>query len=233
VERRARDSRHSGESTLARVLIVPGRRYVVRVRRLLLPLLLALAIPTASVAAGQRANADWKVQAGKSFQRAGEYSTSLGRNTYLQDAIEAFGPASGCRVVGKDNHVVATWASRGIWIDAGTYAVMPAGENGCMSPDLIHVSQIRLTDKRWVTSLGLRVGDPTTKLRRLYPKSPYVAASQGWGRNQYYLVWQHGPCIGVCTRFEARYGVDYGRLMAQVKNGRVAAFWLPVFGQGE
>lgn len=202
-------------------------------RRSLLPLLLALAIPAASVAAGQRENADWKVQAGKSFQRAGEYSTSLGRKTYLQDAIEAFGPASGCRVAGTARHVVATWASRGIWIDAWTYGVMPAGENGCTSPDLIHVSQIRLTDKRWVTSLGLRVGDPTTKLRRLYPKSPYVPASQAWGRNHYYLVWQHGPCIGVCTPLEERSGVNYARLMAQVKNGRVVAFWLPIFGQGE
>jgi hypothetical protein len=108
-------------------------------------------------------------------------------------------------VVGSKNHAVAVWADRGIWMDLWTYGLMPDGENGCVSPDLIHVSQIRLTDPRWTTSLGLRVGDRTTKLRRLYPKSPYVDRKQAWGRNQYYLVWRHGPCvIGDCTRYEQR-----------------------------
>lgn len=97
-------------------------------------------------------------------------------------------------------------------------------------PDLIAVSEIRLTDQRWVTALGLRVGDPTTKLRRLYPRSRYY---EGRPRNQYYLVSNHGPCIGLCTPFEQRNGVGYSRLSAQVKAGRVVAFWLPVFGQGE
>lgn len=111
---------------------------------------------------------------------------------------------------------------------------MPRDENGCISPDLIYVSEIRLTDRRWTTSLGLRVGDRTTKLRRLYPKAPYVDRKQAWGRNQYYLVWRHGRCvIGYCTPYEQRYGIDIAQLMAQVKNGRVIAFWLPVFGQGE
>ena len=111
---------------------------------------------------------------------------------------------------------------------------MPRDENGCISPDLIYVSEIRLTDRRWTTSLGLRVGDRTTKLRRLYPKAPYVDRKQAWGRNQHYLVWRHGRCvIGYCTPYEQRYGIDIAQLMAQVKNGRVIAFWLPVFGQGE
>ena len=136
-------------------------------------------------------------------------------------------------MVGTNNHVVAEWPSRGIWIDAWTFGLIPEDEDGCISPDLIHVSEIRLTGTRWVTSLGLRVGDPTTKLRRLYPKSPYVPGTQAWRRNHYYLVWRRGPCIGVCTPAEKRFGVDYPQLMAQVKNGRVVAFWLPVFGQGE
>lgn len=201
-------------------------------RRVFLSLLVALTIPAFSSAGSDRVAADWKVQAGMTFKRAGEYTVRL-RNTYLQDAIDAYGEPSGCRVVDSNDHVIATWASRGIWIEAWTYGAMPADEDGCVSPDLIRVSQIRLTDKRWITSLGLRVGDPTTKLRRLYPKSPYVDAKRAWGRNQYYLVWRHGPCIGVCTPYEERYGVEKPQLMAQVKTGRVVAFWLPVFGQGE
>src|SRR3990170_1065255 len=158
-------------------------------RLLLLFCLAIVAFAGVASAAPDRTAADWKVQAGKMFQRAGEYSVR-GRNTYLQDAIEAYGRPTSCRVVGSNNHVVATWGDRGIWVDAWTYGLMPEDEDGCISPDLIHVSEIRLTDKRWITSLGLRVGDPTTKLRRLYPKSPYVPGSQAWRRNQYYLVWQ-------------------------------------------
>ena len=201
-------------------------------RPVLLAAFAALLVGAGANSATGRITADWKVQAGKSFQRGGEY-TVRGRNTYLQDAINAYGQPSNCRVVGSNNHVMANWSSRGIWIDAWTNGPMPNDEDGCMSPDLIHVSQIRLTDKRWVTSLGLRVGDATTKLRRLYPRSPYVAANQAWGQNHYYLVGTHGPCIGVCTAYEERVGVDYPRLMAQVKSGRVIAFWMPVFGQGE
>lgn len=200
--------------------------------RYLVILLLALVIPASSSAGHARVAADWKVQAGKGFKRAGEYTVRV-RNTYLQDAIDAYGTPSKC-VVKSNNHVIATWASRGIWIEAWTYGAMPRDEDGCVSPDLIHVSQIRLTDRRWLTSLGLRVGDPTTKLRRLYPKSPYVEADRAWGRNHYYLVWRHGACvIGVCSADELKYGIDTPQLMAQVKAGRVVAFWLPVFGQGE
>lgn len=106
---------------------------------------------------------------------------------------------------------------------------MPEGENGCTSPDLIYVSQIRLSDRRWTTSLGLHVGDSTAKLRRLYPKAKRRALRGG----EYLLVSQRGPCIGVCSAEELRRGVDHPRLTAQVRRGRVTAFWVPVFGQGE
>jgi hypothetical protein len=201
-------------------------------RVLLLLVVSALAATALASATPERAVEDWKVQAGKRFQRAGEYTVRI-RNTRLRNAINAYGKPTSCRVIGSDNHVVAVWESRGIWIDAWTYGGLPAGEDGCMSPDLISVSEIRLTDARWITALGLRVGDRTTKLRRLYPKSPYVDAKQAWGRNQYYLVWRRGPCIGVCSPSEDKYGVDIPQLTAEVRNGHVVAFWLPVFGQGE
>jgi hypothetical protein len=191
----------------------------------------ASAFTSGALSAPDRGAASWLVQAGKTFQRAGEYT--IRRNKRLQDAIKAYGQPTSCRVVGSNNHVVARWPERGISIDAWTYGGLPAGESGCTSPDLIHVSEIRLTGKRWTTSLGLHIGDRTTKLRRLYPRAQYWDRRTRFRRNEYWLVTAHGPCIGVCTPFEVAHGVDYPRLTAQVFGGRVIAIWVPVFGQGE
>jgi len=187
----------------------------------------------AAIAESERNSVSWLVQAGKSFQRAGEYTVRL-RNTEFEDAISAYGRPSSCRVVGSANHAVATWADRGIWIDLWTLGALPEGETGCLSPDLIHVSEIRLTGPRWTTALGLHVGDRTTKLRKLYPKAIYRDRRVNGRRSEYWLVSVHGPCrIGRCSQFEQRYGIDSPRLTAQVRNGRVVAFWIPVGGQGE
>jgi hypothetical protein len=193
-------------------------------------------ISAASVAnvAFAHAAADWKVEAGKHFQKAGEYTVRI-RNTRFQDAIDAWGKPSSCRVAGPNNHAVAGWAERGIWVDLWTYGLMPETENGCISPDLIHVSEIRLTDRRWTTAFGLRVGDPTTKLRRLYPRAQYhdSRSRANFGRTEYWLVTKHMTCLGECNAYEQAHGVDAPQLTAEVRNGRVVAFWLPVFGQGE
>lgn len=200
----------------------------------LLLLLCALSAAAGASAASERSSADWKVQAGKNFQRAGEYILrSSDRNTYVEKALAAYGPGR-CRVADSDNHAVFTWPARGITIDAWTYDGMPSTENGCTSPDLIHVSEIKLADRRWTTALGLHVGDPTTKLRRLYPRSPYVDVRQGARRTEYFLVWRHERClIGICSAYEQRHGIDVPQLTAQIRQGRVIAFWLPVGGQGE
>ena len=183
-------------------------------------------------AATSRAADSWLVQAGKTFQRAGNYTTR-GDNTSVQSAIKAYGRPSSCRVVGSSNHAVFRWQRRGIVIDAWTYGGMPADENGCISPDLIHISEIRLTSERWRTAFGLRIGDPTIKLRRLYPRARYYSGKERFQRAEYWLVTKHGPCTGTCSAFEDEHGVDSPRLTAQIRNGRVIAFWLPVFGQGE
>jgi hypothetical protein len=171
------------------------------------------------------ANAIWFVQAGKTFQRVHEY-TIRSRNTRLSDAIGAFGKPS-CKVIGR-KHVVASWLARGMRIDSRSARALPAGKTGCTSPSLIQVAEIRLTNQRWMTSLGLRVGDPVTKLRRLYPRSPYVRARAGSSRNEYYLVWRHARCSGPCTPEARRRGVNVPRLTAQVANGKVVALRLPV-----
>jgi len=100
------------------------------------------------VAGGKRelSTASWLVQAGKRFQRAGEYVVRL-ENKEFADAIASYGRPSSCRVVDSAQHAVATWADRGFLIDLWTYGGMPEGENGCLSPDLTHVSEIRLTGR--------------------------------------------------------------------------------------
>ena len=125
--------------------------------------------------------------------------------------------------------MVATWADRGIMINAVTFGGLPKGENGCISPDLIWISEVRLSDRRWRTPRGLHVGDRTIKLRSLYPRATYTERP----RAQYYLRKARGPCIGACSPYEDLHGVDYPRLTAQVSNGRVVALWLPIFAQGE
>jgi hypothetical protein len=195
-----------------------------------LAILCSVALAAASACLSLPA-ANWRVQAGKTFQRAGHYTVRLG-NKRFQDAISAWGQPGSCRVVGSSNHAIATWPDRGIWVDLWTYGGMPDGENGCTSRDLIYVSEIRLTNPRWTTALGLRVGDPTTKLRRLYPRAQYQYGSAR-RRSEYYLVSRHTVCIGRCSAYELAHGVEAPQLTAQVRNGRVVAFWLPVGGQGE
>jgi len=173
----------------------------------------------------QPAKALWVVQAGKTFQRVHEYRIRS-RNTRLSDAIGAFGRPS-CNARGG-KHVIARWISRGIRIDSRTDRVLPPGKTGCTTPSLAHISEIRLTDLRWTTSLGLRVGDSAAKLRRLYPRSLSVLARAGSSRNEYYLVWRHERCSGTCTAQARRRGVNLPRLTAQVANGKVVALRLPI-----
>jgi hypothetical protein len=195
--------------------------------------LLSLVWP-ATAAPGQ-AGYSWLVRAGKSFQRAGEYTVRVGSdesNARFENAIQAYGKPTTCRTT-DPTFAVARWPSRGIRMTLATYGGMPEGENGCTSPDLIWVASIRLTDPRWTTSFGLRVGDRTTRLRKLYPRARYASGSKAGGRNDYTLVSVRGPCLGECSPTESRHGVDWPKLTAEVRNGRVIALWLMVGAQGE
>lgn len=170
-------------------------------------------------------SASWVVRATLAFQRAQEYLVR-GGNSRLSDAVKAFGAPS-CRAVTRAR-VVATWVARGIRIEAGAKRTVPRGKAGCSSPGSLHVSEIRLTDRRWTTSVGLRVGDPVARLRARYPKAAYVRGRPGSSKGEYYLVWQRKRCLTHCTPVERRRGINVPRLTAEVTNGRVAAFRLPV-----
>lgn len=88
----------------------------------------------------------------------------------------------------------------------------------------------RLTTRGpWRTNRGLRVGDPQSRVKRLYPRafsgpSFFVGGDRAW-----HLVPRREPCIGDCTSpTQLRSAVQ-----AVVKNGRVRAFVVTVGAAGD
>jgi len=83
------------------------------------------------------------------------------RGTYAQ-ASSVFGRATSCRVLpGKKSR--ATWSSIGLSIQ------FIGGQGLCQSANGAQLQVLTATGPRWRTSKGLAVGDPLTKLERLYP----------------------------------------------------------------
>jgi hypothetical protein len=196
------------------------------VRRFLLILVTAAVVSTPTVAASAPS---WLVRVGPDYIKVGEYRIGS-MNTQLDDVIDAFGEPTSCRVIGKPSHVQATWAGRGLWGDFWTFGLMPTGENGCISPDLIHVSELRLRDPRWHTAVGLRVGDTTVRLRKLYPHARYERRTRYRPRDEYWLASERRICFGDCG---GRRYAPAPLLTAEVRRGKVVALWVPVRAQGE
>jgi len=167
---------------------------------------------------------NWRVKVTKDLQQAGEYAVVS--QTSLAAAIAAYGKPV-CRVSDRRN-VVATWGGRGVRIRGVVSGSLPAGKTGCSAPALVRVAEIRLTDKRWTTGLNVHVGDTVQKLRRLYARTSFVRTTTAPSRAEYYLVWRRVPCVARCTAQAKRRGINIPRLSAEVKNGRVVAFRLPV-----
>jgi hypothetical protein len=87
------------------------------------------------------------------------------RGTYAQ-ATAAFGQATSCRLApGKKSKT--TWSS----IDLAMQFIVAKGSI-CSPSTLMFVQTLTVSGSAWKTSNGLAVGDPVSKLRRLYPASP-------------------------------------------------------------
>ena len=119
------------------------------------------------------------------------------RDATVARAVAVFGePNRGARPI--YDRCTLRWRQLGLTMN--TYysqgALNPCGDSGR------HVSTTA-TDRRWRTSVGLRIGDPATKIRRLYPKGQYQ------GRSEWWLILR--PFAGV----------DLPGLSAKVKSGRV------------
>jgi len=84
------------------------------------------------------------------------------RDGTIGAAVEVLGVPT-ARLPGGLNQCVLKWPSRGITMDT----LFPGAANPC-GPKGNHLSTT-VTDKRWTTDTGLRIGDPAARIRELYP----------------------------------------------------------------
>jgi hypothetical protein len=150
------------------------------------------------------------------------------RDPTLRGAIRALGPPTSCRLVGAPDHALAVWRPLGVTVELRTYGSLRTGETGCTALGHIQVDHVRVTSRSWITALGLRVGDSTGKLRHLYPK----ARLRKFGRlpRAYWLVTRWGSCVGLC---DAPPLTTLPVLLAEVRGGKVTAFYLHVGAEGD
>jgi hypothetical protein len=196
-------------------------------RRFALLIVVALSVLVTETA-GARSADSRLIQVSASFQRLGAFRIS-DDPTYAA-ATRALGPSSSCHVVGNSpSHVVAAWRPLGVSIDLLTYGGIPSGKTGCTAPGLIRVSTVRVTARSWTTSLGLRVGDRVTKLKRLYRRATATNGLHDWYGAGYWLVTRRGTCLGVCNQRTVTAPV----LVAEASGGRVRALVFVVGAQGE
>jgi hypothetical protein len=168
-----------------------SHQYIGGMRRCLLAAGLVAAIAsgtvTASVATTVDAANGYLIQASAKFQRLGGYWIS-DDPTYA-GALDGLGGSSSCHLVGYDpSNVVAAWRPLAVTMNLVTFGGIPTGKTGCTAPERIRVSTVRVTGRRWYTSLGLRVGDSETKLKRMYRLAKRTTGVPGWYRAGYWLV---------------------------------------------
>jgi hypothetical protein len=131
--------------------------------RLLRPLILAACGDPCSPPPGSSTPRTYAITATTSAIRIGPFVAwrPPARGTYAQ-ATSAFGSATNCRVLpGKKSR--ATWSSIGLTIQF-------IGARGtCQTSSGAQLQTLTATGARWRTSKGLAIGDPLSKLERLYP----------------------------------------------------------------
>jgi hypothetical protein len=189
-------------------------------RRVLLFLVVAAAL--GGFPATAESSDSYLIQASAGFQRLGHYWIS-DDPTYA-GALKALGKSSSCHMVFYNpSHVVAAWRPLGVTMTLATFGGMTPGETGCTAPDRIYVSTVRVGSPRWTTSLGLRVGDPVSKLKRLYRNARATKGVPHWYRRGYSLVTQYSRFLSGSEPV----------LVAETRDGRVRAIVFVVGAQGD
>ena len=145
--------------------------------------------------------------------RAGPYSywKALTEGNAYRSAIAAFGrPTARGKDTPGSNVCTVRW--EGVGVDIG-FAWAPGP---CRAKNLGRAvwAGMRLFGSRWRTSRGLRVGDPVTRIKRLYPRARYVSRPPQPG--EWWLQ----------ARRQAELGVQ-PLLVAEVGAGRVIALRVP------
>lgn len=169
-------------------------------RRVLLAL--ALLAAAASAAAALAAPADYTIQ---SDSRIGSFQTKTAPQ--LAGAEAAFGTPSSVRKL-DPMQCRAVWRARGL-----TMTLLDLNQTGdpCGNGGFVSATTI---GKAWHTANGLRVGDPVSRLRRLFPRAAlhlHEGPNSGW-----WLVPRRS-----CAATGAN---PYPGLLARTARGRVSAF---------
>ena len=123
------------------------------------------------------------------------------RDARVERALQLFGRATTVNPIYDSCTLV--WRSLGLTLKSyySQGALPPCG------PSALHVSTTA-TDRRWRTSVGLRIGDPSAKIRRLYPKATYQGKGEWW------------------LSLRPFAGIDLPGLSARAKAGRVVSLTL-------
>lgn len=164
-------------------------------RRLLLALTAACAATAAAAAAS-------------SYVIVGDHAVGgvrIGRGT-VADARAAFGAPSSLRAQSAQI-CVAGWSSIGLRMTFLDFSGTPCRSGGLVIAVVTNRSAFR-------TTLGLRVGDSTARLKRLFPHARFRTDPHApW--TGYWLIPRH-----TCSEVG---GLPYPGLLARVRAGRVAA----------
>jgi hypothetical protein len=123
----------------------------------------------------------------------GSFDTTAGHGT-LRAAIRAWGRPSSRSTGGGACH--ANWSSVGV---KAVFSGRRCSETGS------RLQRATLHSKHWVTQRGLHVGDPTSKVRKLYPGAKFTVG-------YIWLYKRHDPVIGL----------DVPYVEAQTKGGAVS-----------
>jgi hypothetical protein len=134
--------------------------------------------------------------------------------TYAQ-AIAAFGARGTCRLDYGKNDGVVRWSSLGVTAEFVTLGVLRPGSDACKSPRDVFLNHLIVASPAWVTLRGLRVGDPASKLLRLYLRARRHGSS-------YWLITDSNPAVGIRPLFAA-----------DTRNGKVSSLIFTVQAEGE
>lgn len=136
-----------------------------------------------------------------------------GKDPSLAAAIRYFGRPS--RLTGNRTLCTGRWGRIALRIHFASFSGRPGACNPLMLTQAVRIQGRHA--KRWRTTRGLRIGDSTRRIRRLYRTAQRHGGS-------YWLVWFYSP-IGD--------GGYVARLEALTSHGRVYAFRLWEGGAGD
>ena len=130
----------------------------------------------------------------------------IGRST-PQQVGKLFGPPSAIQTAAMGRTCNQNWKSASLVVEFFTFETNPCSKGVALI--------VTVTGRaEWRTALGLRVGDPVARVRKLYPRAPLKTGIPG--DNGYWLVTRK-----VCAEVG---GGSYPGLLARIRAGRVSAF---------